>query len=398
LTSKVAYAIGSGAVASGIGYAIGYTGLRGLDATGAATVQLGVPVIAAAGAILLLHEMPTMRLVLASIAILGRIAIVIWPAPRCPPHATPATMWSLLPRAAAAVDPGAGVYNVANGCRKEDTMKVNKLSAHIGAEVVGIDLREPVDSDTRRTLNEAVVQNVALVIRDQQFTPEQYLAAVSLFGEPMDQHFTQYALPGCPLVHEVSNRHKDKAGGRVKHGAGWHTDHTNHVRPPKYTSLYAVSLPSKGGDTAVVSMRAGYEALPEEMKQKIRGMKTVNVFQGSASARYSGQSADAQVEKKPEPVLQPLVRTHPDNGTKALYFHPVKAENIVGMGPQESQALLSELLEHSIRDDFIYRHRWRKGDMLIWDNRAAMHKAHFDYDPEEYRLLYRVLVRGEVPA
>jgi taurine dioxygenase len=276
-------------------------------------------------------------------------------------------------------------------------MRVTRLSPHIGAEVTGVDLREPVDAETRRRLNAAVVENVALVIRDQHFTPEQYLAAVALFGEPMEQHFTQYALPGCPLVHEVSNRHTDKSGKRVKHGAGWHTDHTNHVRPPKYTSLYAVALPSSGGDTAVVNMRAGYEALPEATKQKIAGMKTVNVFQGSASATYSGQSADAQAERNPEPVLQPLVRTNPENGAKALYFHPVKAENIVGMSAADSQALLASLLEQAIRPEFIYRHQWRKGDMLIWDNRAAMHRAHFDYDPGEYRLLYRVLVRGELP-
>ena len=276
-------------------------------------------------------------------------------------------------------------------------MKVTRLTPHIGAEVTGIDLRQPTDAETRSRLNAAVVDNVALVIRDQDFTPEQYLAAVTLFGEPMEQHFTQYALPDCPLVHEVSNRHTDKSGKRVKHGEGWHTDHTNHVRPPKYTSLYAVALPSSGGDTAVVNMRAAYEALPEAVSQKIQGMKSVNVFQGSASARYSADSADAQTERKPEPVLQPLVRTHPDNGRKALYFHPVKTENIVGMGAAESQALLTDLLERSVRDEFIYSHKWRKGDMLIWDNRAALHRAAFDYDPDEYRLLYRVLVRGDVP-
>lgn len=278
------------------------------------------------------------------------------------------------------------------------TMKVTKLSPHIGAEITGIDLRAPVDDETRRALNAAVVEHVALVIRDQDFTPEQYLAAVSLFGEPMEQHFTQYALPGCPLVHEVSNRHQDKSGKRVKHGAGWHTDHTNHVRPPKYTSLYAVALPSSGGNTNVVNMRAGYEALPGDIKNRIAEMKTVNVFQGSASETYSGQSADAQRELKPEPVLQPLVRTHPENGRKALYFHPVKAENIVGMSPVESQALLADLLERSVKPELIYSHPWRKGDMLIWDNRAAMHRASFDYDPNEYRLLYRVLVRGERPV
>ncbi len=277
-------------------------------------------------------------------------------------------------------------------------MQITRLTPHIGAEVTDIDLRQPVDAETRRRLNAAAVEHVALVIRDQDFTAEQYLAAVSLFGEPMEQHFTQYALPHCPLVHEVSNRHQDKSGKRVKHGEGWHTDHTNHVRPPKYTSLFAVALPSKGGDTSVVNMRAGYEALPEALQQKIYGMKTVNVFQGSASAIHSGQSADAQVEQKPAPVLQPLVRINPENGLKALYFHPVKTENIVGMTAVESQALLNELLAHAVRDDFIYHHRWRKGDMLIWDNRAAMHRANFDYDPEEFRLLYRVLVRGKLPV
>ncbi len=276
-------------------------------------------------------------------------------------------------------------------------MNVSKLSEHIGAEVTGVDLRRSLDDETRRRLNAAVVEHVALVIRDQDFTPQQYLAAVSLFGEPMEQHFTQYALPDCPLVHEVSNRHKDKAGKRVKHGAGWHTDHTNHLRPPKYTSLYAVALPASGGDTAVANMRAGYEALPDTLRRRVEGMKTVNVFQGSAAANYSGVSADAQAERKPEPVLQPLVRTNPENGRKALYFHPVKTENIVGMDASASQALLNELMEHAIRDEFVYRHKWRKGDMLIWDNRAALHRAHFDYDPNEYRLLYRVLVRGELP-
>ena len=209
----------------------------------------------------------------------------------------------------------------------------------------------------------------------------------------------RYLVDGHPLVSVLSNRHRDSKGNpaKVATNSTWHTDHTNHLRPPKYTCLFAVSLPSSGGDTAVVNMRAAYESLPGDMQQTLHGMKTVNVFQGSAAANYSGQSADAQAERKPEPVLQPLVRVHPDSGKKALYFHPVKTENIVGMSPANSQKLLNDLLERSIRDEFIYRHKWRKGDMLIWDNRAAMHKAHFDYDPNEFRLLYRVLVRGELP-
>jgi taurine dioxygenase len=277
------------------------------------------------------------------------------------------------------------------------TMQITPLSQHIGAEVRGVDLTKPLDDATREALNAAVVEHIALVIRDQRLTPQQYLEGMQNFGEIMPQHFTQYALPDCPLVHEVSNRHVSKEGKAVKHGAGWHTDHTNHKQPPKYTCLHAVVLPSKGGGTSVVNMRAGYEALPEAMKSKINDMKTVNVFQGSASAIYSTPSAEMQETKKPEGVLQPLVRTNPENGKKALYFHPVKTENIVGMTPAESQALLDELLKHAVRDEFVYTHRWQKGDVLLWDNRAALHRANFDYDPAEHRLLYRVLVRGEVP-
>lgn len=275
-------------------------------------------------------------------------------------------------------------------------MQITALSKHIGAEVTGIDLRQPLDDVTRKALNAAVVEHIALVIRDQEFTPRQYLAAIANFGEPMPQHFTQYELPDCPLVCEVSNRHTDKTGKRVKHGAGWHTDHTNHVRPPKDTCLFEVALPSKGGGTSVVNMRAGYEALPEDLRQKIQGMRTVNVLQGSASA-HSAHSAEAQADQKPVGVQQPLIRTNPENGKKALYFHPVKTECIVGMTPNDTQALLNELLAHAVRDEFIYTHRWKKGDVLLWDNRAALHRANFDYDPDEHRLLHRVLVKGEVP-
>jgi taurine dioxygenase len=95
--------------------------------------------------------------------------------------------------------------------------------------------------------------------------------------------------------------------------------------------------------------------------------------------------------------LQPLVRTNGDNGTKALYFHANKTENIVGLGPQESQDLLNELMDRAIRDEFIYSHTWRLGDMLLWDNRSSMHNVTFDYDQNQHRELYRALVKGELP-
>jgi taurine dioxygenase len=280
-------------------------------------------------------------------------------------------------------------------------MTVTKISDHIGAEVSGVDLTQPVDAETKQKLHDVLVQHIVLVIRDQSFTAEQFLIAATLFGEPMERNFSEYALADVPFVHSVSSRHRNKDGSVVKVGPRWHTDHTNEERPPKFTTLYAVELPSKGGGgTSIANMRAGYEGLPDAMKMQIDGLKTENVIAGSASNYLNGDRVDAQQKVNPDPVLQPLVRTNVDTGTKALYFHPHKTECIVGMDPEESQALLKVVLEQALRDEFIYSHEWKLGDMLIWDNRSAMHKANYDYNPEDltqHRLLYRSLIRGERP-
>ena len=285
---------------------------------------------------------------------------------------------------------------------KEQTMKITKLSEHIGAEVTGIDLTQPVDDDTRRRLNEAVVEHIALVIRDQKFTHRQFLDAASLFGEPMERYFSDYAVPGVPFVHEVSSRHRSKDGTVKKVGPKWHTDHTNQEFPPKYTVLHAVELPRSGGGTSVVNMRACYEKLPDDLKKRVAGMKTVNVMVGSAVQKFENtDSIMLQQRAKPAPILQPLVRTNPENGSKALYFHPNKTENIVGMSPAESQALLDDLLERAVLPEYVYSHQHRLGDMFLWDNRSALHRANYDYDPTDTaypRVLYRCMIRGERPV
>jgi len=280
------------------------------------------------------------------------------------------------------------------------TMKITKIKEHIGAEVTGIDLREPIDEETRRRLYGAAVDNVALVIRGQKFDAAQYQAAAELFGELMEDQNRRYLVDGLPLVSVLSNRHKDSQGNPAKVGknATWHTDHTNQERPPKFTMLYAVALPDKGGGTSVCNMRAAYEALPQEWKQRITDMKTENTL--ISSARFKIANPDilqAQQQAKVPPMVQPLVRTHPDRGTKAIWFHKGKTERIIGMEPEETQAFLDKLLEVAIRPEFSYVHEYQLGDMLIIDNRSAMHKAGFDYDHSQHRMLYRILVRGDRP-
>ena len=276
-------------------------------------------------------------------------------------------------------------------------MQISKISEYIGAEVTGIDLSKPVDEATRKRLEAALVENIALVIRGQQFTPPQFLDAVKLFGEPMEQHFTEDQVPGCPLVNTVSNTKQGMVDYTKKRGAGWHTDHTNHRLPPKFTALYMVAMPDQGGNTAVCNTRAGYATLPEDLKGRLQGMKTTNVFMGSAVKVAGGASVEAQKKLKAEPVLQPLIRTNPDNGSQALYFHPTKTENIVGMSPEASQELIDDLLARVLKPEYVYSHKWQKGDMLIWDNRSSLHRGEAVANSDQLRLLYRVIVRGELP-
>jgi taurine dioxygenase len=145
-------------------------------------------------------------------------------------------------------------------------------------------------------------------------------------------------------------------------------------------------------------MRAAYEALPDDLREKITPMKTENTL--ISSARFDISNPDIlkeQLETKKPPTIQPLVRTHPETGTKAIWFHKSKTERIIGMEPAETQDFLDELLEIAIKPEFIYVHEYRLGDLLIVDNRAAMHKAGFDYDHSQHRMLYRMLVRGDRP-
>ncbi len=284
---------------------------------------------------------------------------------------------------------------------QEQTMQINKIKENIGAEVTGVDLTRPVDEATLQRLHDALIDNVALVIRDQNFTAAQYAAAAKLFGDLMEDQNRMYLADGVPMVSVLSNRHKDTNGkpAKVANNATWHTDHTNQEFPPKFTCLYPVALPDSGGGTAVCNMRAAYEALPQDLKDRITDMKTENTLISSARMKTANPDiVRAQKEAKTPPMIQPLVRTHPERSTKAIWFHKSKTERVIGMEPQETQDFLEELLEIAIKPEFTYVHEYTLGDMLMVDNRSAMHKAGFDYDHSQHRMVYRALVRGERPA
>ena len=254
---------------------------------------------------------------------------------------------------------------------------------------------------TRKQLYDAVVENVVLVIRGQKhLTPAQLQAAGELFGELMEDQNRRYLVDGFPLISVLDNRHKDSKGqpAKMAGNATWHTDHTNQERPPKFTMLYAVAVPEKGGETSVCNSRAAYEALPEDLKRKIDGMKTENTL--ISSARFKNANPDIvkdQLESTKPPTIHPLVRTHPDTGTKAVWFHKSKTETVTGLTPEETQEFLQDLTDKITQPQFCYAHRYQPGDLLIIDDRASLHKAGFAADPDQHRRLYRMLVRGDRP-
>ncbi len=237
-----------------------------------------------------------------------------------------------------------------------------------------------------------------LVFRDQHLAPYQLVAAVGLFGDVFPQHNSRFALPECPLVHYISNQDSYPDGKRYIPGEGYHTDHSNALRPPKATILHAVNLPDQGGDTQYVNMHRAYEELPRETKSRLKGLKAIDVYQSRHSARRLMDLNPESRSRIPDAVAHPIVRTHPESGRKAIYINPIRTEGILGMPETEALSLLADLLEHATRPQYQYRHRWRPGDLVMWDNRSLLHKANGDYDMNQLRYLYRIMLQGDVPV
>ena len=266
-------------------------------------------------------------------------------------------------------------------------LTITPLTPAIGAEISGIDLAAPIDRDTREALSRALAEHLALVFHEQSLTPPQYLAAAEAFGPPMRQHYSQHHMPGYPDIGLVWHRNGQQPAER------WHTDHTNRERPPAATILYGVEIPSEGGGTSVSNMRAAYSALAEEERHRLHGLRTVN----SLDTDHTDTRPEDR-EKYGKPIVHPMVRTHPVHGSRAVFFHVTKAQYIDGMSPEESRAYMEDLIARMIRPEIVYHHAWRKGDVLVIDDRATMHRAHGDYDRSQSRVLWRIICEGDRPV
>src|SRR5262245_14299300 len=218
-------------------------------------------------------------------------------------------------------------------------VKITQLHPSLGAAIDGVDLAQPVDEPTRQALTRALADHLALVFHGQSLTPAQYLAAASIFGPPMEQHYSQHNMSGFPLIGLIWHRNGQQPAEQ------WHTDHTNRERPPAATLLYGEEIPSAGGGTSVASMRAAYVSLGAEERRRLESLTTFNGLDGHADTRPEDR------DKYGTPIAHPMVRIHPVHGSKAVYFHISKATHIEGMTPDASRAYMRDLLDRMIRPE-----------------------------------------------
>jgi taurine dioxygenase len=272
-------------------------------------------------------------------------------------------------------------------------MKIRQLGEQVGAEVSGVDVKA-VDDTTFGAMYQAWLDHNVLVVVDQELEIEDFLRYSRRFGVVVPHPSKRTRHPDYPEITYLGVN-KFKADGTLdetiyRRGAdGWHTDGAYDQDPFKATQLYALAVPSRGGDTHFASMYAAYEGLPQPLKDRLEGRMGVFTYGGRREARALLNPEDRDWT----PVRHPIIRTHPETKRKGLFFDPGKILSIEGLEPAESDAVIDELTERMIQPGAEYRHQWRKGDIVIWDNRCSYHKAAGDYPPEEDRIHWRVSIK-----
>lgn len=278
-----------------------------------------------------------------------------------------------------------------------DDITFTRLGAHMAIAVEGVDLHRTPDAALAHRLHQALLDHQLLCIRGQTIGPGEFLATVSLFGEPQIRAEIPQ-VPGFPGVTTISSDDRDTHGDgkRLVVGALWHTDDSHMATPSALTALYGIEIPATGGDTEFANMHTAYDALPAEMRARLDGLKAVHMTKPNRTVGRTRSIAPEILASRP-PVVHPLVRTHPETGRKALYLSRNRMDAIVGMDREEGHRLIDELVAHSTLLQFIYRHKWHRGDIVIWDNRCLMHKANGDYPEGARRFMNRIIVAGTVP-
>ena len=283
-----------------------------------------------------------------------------------------------------------------------NALQIRPLAAPFGAEVLNIDLSQPMEAAAFERLHQAWMRHLVLVFRDQtSISPEDQIAFSTRFGELLPAQIKKYALTGHPAIGVVSNA-KDETGeyiGIPNSGRNWHTDFQFDRRPPDATFLVSRELPAEGGNTLYADMYAAYDALPREMHERIAHMRVIHSRVKAWPVLYPDRAPLRPEDAAQMPdVSHPMVRTHPVTLRKALYIGGNMAIGIEGMADGPAMRLIHELRDFAVGARFTYSHRWRTGDAVLWDNRCTMHCA-TSYDDTKYRrVMHRTSMGPSVPV
>src|ERR1700722_12937599 len=277
--------------------------------------------------------------------------------------------------------------------KKPDSFSLRPLSPALGAEILGIDLRDPIDDALKQKFLDAWHQNLVLLLRNQTLDEDAQVRFAETFGTLAKTTSGRAFSVKHPSVMLVSNIREDgKPIGALPDGEmHFHTDQCHRATPAAATMLYAIEIPSKGGNTLFANAYKAYETLRNDIKQRLAGRRALNAYTTDTTRRstnYEGANSS---------YWHPAVRTHPATKRKALYVNRLMTREIEGLPREESDAFLQMLFDHQEQPQFVYEHEWRLGDILMWDNRCTLH-ARTDFSAGERRLLRRVTLIGETPV
>lgn len=262
------------------------------------------------------------------------------------------------------------------------------------AEIRGVALADPLEAELQEQIRRAHWRHPILSFPGQRLDGESFLRFGAVFGpHEIDTHVQQFAEKGNPALVYLTNVDADGKPDPASAGRGtaWHTDSTYKALPCAHTVLYALELPSRGGGTIFADMYRAYESLPAETRTKIDGLSAVHCF-GCGPAEGGIIPLTPEQKAAMPAVTHPMARVHPHSGRKSLYVNPLHCCGIVGMDDGEAMDLLQSLFDHALKPEFQYRHKWKVGELVIWDQRCTMHRSAADAPPDEPRILMRTKI------
>ena len=269
--------------------------------------------------------------------------------------------------------------------------QVKPLSDALGAEIIGIDLSQPLDEATAHAVEEAWHDHLVLVFRNQTLSNDDQVRFCRHYGDLEEVRTGKYANEEMKHTMMITNVTDTGLMTALENGDMWfHSDQCYYEIPCKASTLYAMEIPSVGGNTLFANCYTAWETLPTDLREKLDGVKGHHIYDYAGNPLKRGDNIDPNAPQ----YLHPVARTHPATERKALYVNRLMTDYIDGMPGEESDKILAQLFAHSEETRFVYEHIWQVGDFVIWDNRCSMH-ARTDFDPNERRMMRRITVKGE---